>query len=199
MTRQELLQTIIDKKGYKDYLEVGVFTGWTFDYLKVKNKLGSDISSNYYVGNGTVVDGTSDTFFENLPKEKVFDIVFLDGDHTSSQLKKDLDNALSHLKAGGTIVLHDMNPPSYKHTTDGVDGCWNGTCYQVLSLYEGKFPFTYTTVDTDWGLTIISPSEEYKEEKIDWEKARIDWDYFDQNRKEILHLITVDEFRAIYK
>ena len=39
-----------------------------------------------------------------------YDFIFLDGDHAASTVYQELPRALKHLRAGGTIMLHDFFP-----------------------------------------------------------------------------------------
>jgi len=48
----------------------------------------------------------SDDFFIQYPDE--FDIIFVDGDHSYAQSKKDLLNAWEHLLPGGLLIAHDV-------------------------------------------------------------------------------------------
>jgi predicted O-methyltransferase YrrM len=56
------------------------------------------------------------TYFERHPGQ--FDFIFLDGDHAASTVYQELPRALKHLRAGGTILLHDFFPhlrPLWRH------------------------------------------------------------------------------------
>ena len=55
---------------------------------------------------------TSDVFFDN--NQNFFDIIYIDGLHEYSQVKKDLNNALKCLKEDGIIICDD-----YFWNTDG--------------------------------------------------------------------------------
>ena len=49
---------------------------------------------------------TSDKYFEVCKKE--FDIIYIDGDHSDEQVKKDFNNAWKYIKKGGVIIGHDF-------------------------------------------------------------------------------------------
>ena len=49
---------------------------------------------------------TSDKYFIECKKE--YDIIYVDGDHSYQQVKKDADNAWKFLKAGGIMIGHDI-------------------------------------------------------------------------------------------
>lgn len=50
---------------------------------------------------------TSDRFFEDIDTGFMADIIFIDGEHSYEQTKKDFTNAMSHLAPGGVVVIHD--------------------------------------------------------------------------------------------
>lgn len=157
---------------------------------------------------------TSDEFFGHqkymdrhfgLSPEDKWDIIFIDGDHRAEQVYKDIENSLKYLSPGGVIVMHDCNPPTLQHTTTGdKGGNWNGTVYQAVldfrDCYEGIYD--YYCIDTDWGVGIIKK----REEEFDlmqpfthgffWlgQEKRDSWEFFDKHRKELLNLISVEEF-----
>jgi len=159
---------------------------------------------------------TSDNFFVEISYDATYDIIFIDGLHESAQVSRDIQNALKHLNPGGVIVMHDCNPSKYEHTTTGIDGCWTGDTYKAFIRFQEDtsciidFPsksvlfsdYEVYVIDTDWGIGIIKPFPEEKsrgitslyEGKWDVETAQKDWEYFDKNRKELLNLISVEEF-----
>ena len=49
---------------------------------------------------------TSDAYFVQCKRE--FDIIYIDGDHSYIQTKKDVDNAWKFLKGGGLLIGHDF-------------------------------------------------------------------------------------------
>lgn len=54
----------------------------------------------------TFIPKTSDEFFAS--NEKMFDIIYVDGDHSYTQTKKDIDNAWKFIKKGGVLIGHDF-------------------------------------------------------------------------------------------
>ena len=72
--RWDLIEYLINKYSYSDYLEIGCDQDQLFSKIKIQNKVGVDPNS------GGNVRKTSDEFFkENKNK---FDIIFIDGLHT---------------------------------------------------------------------------------------------------------------------
>tara|TARA_E500000178_G_scaffold27283_1_gene25009 strand:- start:983 stop:1267 length:285 start_codon:yes stop_codon:yes gene_type:complete len=48
---------------------------------------------------------TSDNFFQN--NSKIFDLIFIDGDHFYDQVLRDINNAWKVLKNGGFLILDE--------------------------------------------------------------------------------------------
>ncbi len=222
MQRWDIINHFIKKKGYKSYLEIGYYKGWSFDRVECQNKWAVDPNpsknseqeeleyghnimfwskpnSDYLVEyEGGLFKETSDEYFARHVNETEFkyDIIFIDGLHESEQVMRDVENSLKHLADGGMIVLHDMNPPKYEHTTTGIDGCWTGDVYKVGIKLNMRNPFSFYTIDTDWGVGILTPR------KVDWvgfegpdfPRALADWEYFDRERQYLLNLISVEQF-----
>lgn len=217
MMRWEVINAFIEKYKYKSYCELGYYKGWSFDQVKCDLKIAVDPNpsktqdqQNLSYGRHMPADPdkfwllekmTSDDFFNMIHGGVEFDLIFIDGLHEASQVEKDINNALNHLSPGGTIVLHDMNPPTYEHTTTGdKHGNWNGDCYKAFVKFRLQFPeYESYTIDTDWGCgvihdklirdwTIETPAEEVS--------AILEWDYFNANRRYLLGLISVEEFKT---
>jgi len=209
MNRWDIINLFIEKNNYKSYLEIGYYKGWSFDQIFCEKKLAVDPNpcknswqETYPYGvsfedSGLIYKQTSDDFF-NLWRGSKWDIVFIDGLHEAKQVEKDIMNSLNHLSPGGTIVLHDCNPPEYLHTTTGINGCWTGDAYKAWVKFRYEHPeyITYT-VDTDWGVGVIeTPYEIYSNDGVGKLTKILDWQEFDKERKELLNLIPVEEFKT---
>ncbi len=141
----------------------------------------------------------SDDFFNVVEKDASWDIIFIDGLHEAEQVTKDIINCIKHLTLGGVIVLHDCNPPLYEHTTTGIDGCWTGDTYKAILKYKkDRFNDALYVVDTDWGVGVLSSEitvGEYQNPvKLGFDEALTSWEFFDKNRKELLNILSVEEF-----
>jgi len=223
MHRWDIINHFIQKKNYKSYLEIGYFKGWSFDNVKCEDKTAVDpnpsklpkMESAPYLtiighsDSDKIYKLTSDDFFAEYAfvggiKNK-WDLIFIDGLHEASQVKKDIMNSLEHLSPNGTIILHDCNPPTLAHSTTGdAGGNWNGDVYKAWITFRFQYPEYETyTVDTDWGCGVIeSPVNEISDTYIDGlfkgediRKYIESWDLFDQNRKDLLGLISVEQFK----
>lgn len=223
LMRWDIINALIEKNNYKRYLEIGYYKGWSFDQVKCEAKLAVDPnpcknpiqeSTPYgasWIDRGTdwtqhVIKLTSDDYFKDLTPGAPWDIIFIDGLHEAEQVYRDIENSLKHLSPNGTIVLHDCNPPLYEHTTTGIDGCWTGDTYKAVLGIENKlFGYNFHTVDTDWGVGILTALSNLEgrgthavETSLYATMAKGDWNYFDKNRKKLLNLITPEQFKQIY-
>lgn len=100
----EFFNALIDQHGYSSYLEIGCKGDTTFNQVRAARKVGVDPNS------GGTLRMTSDEYFKSHTER--FDLVFVDGMHERAQVLRDVENALARLNDGGTIVLHDCDPPS---------------------------------------------------------------------------------------
>lgn len=55
------------------------------------------------------VKAYSDDYFESLPSDEKFDVIYIDGDHKASTVLRDGINALKHLAPNGIIGFDDYN------------------------------------------------------------------------------------------
>jgi len=233
MQRWDIINHLIKENNYKDYLEIGYYKGWSFDNVKCDHKIAVDPNpckdinqENWAYGGGQVLslEGkvayyrayphyhliakmTSNDYFSKLDNDTKYDIIFIDGLHEFSQVERDIQNSLHHLSENGTIVLHDMLPPTLEHVTTGDKyGNWNGDCYKALLKFINEdisFQYTIKVVDTDWGCGIIQKSRKpgyssWKVFDIEYSKAIQDFNYFQENKDKLFEIITPEEFLTLY-
>jgi len=191
MKRTEIIQTLISKSEANSYLEIGLGEGGNFKSIKCKNKVGVDPFFKY----NDTLKMTSDEFFKD--NVEVFDVIFIDGLHSSKQVYRDIDNSLNCLSENGYIICHDMNPHSeiIQKYPQEQDGEWTGDCWKALvKLRTEVNEYTIHVVDTDYGCGIISKG--YNQTLVLNED--LTWENFDKNRVEWLNLISVKQFIDLY-
>ena len=185
--RTKIVNKLIRDHGYSTYLEIGV--GDKNHLLNVNvplaNKDGIDPVYN------TTYTMSSDDAFKKMPSDKKYDLIFVDGMHLKDYVLRDIENSLKHLSIGGTIVCHDCNPPSKKLTSPSPKSkSWFGTSWEaVAELRMTRKDLSITVVDADCGCAIIRPGAQ----KL-FKKAEITYELLEQNRKELLNLISLEEF-----
>ena len=102
--RYDLINTLIQKFGFKNYLEIGVSDpSECFNNVICENKMGVDPGLEF-PDNPVKYPMTSDDFFSSLEKGNLdldpgfrWDVIFIDGLHISTQVMKDVINSLYHL------------------------------------------------------------------------------------------------------
>jgi hypothetical protein len=194
-TRTDLINHLIKKHNLKRYLEIGLQdTKQNFDKIQCEYKVSVDpdakAKANYCLTSDQFFDNCQDTFMEGIR----FDIIFIDGLHTAEQVRKDFENALKVLSKSGFIVLHDCSPLKEEHTIvprPTERGHWNGDVYKFAAQL-GTNKESFKTVDIDNGCAVFYN----KFQSYGLQPQPEDWQYFDKNRKELLNLITWDDFTA---
>jgi hypothetical protein len=198
-TRTDILNYLIKTYNFKSYMEIGIeYPENNFNYIEIENKIGVDPNPK---GDCDYVM-TSDMFFESYCGNRRFDLIFIDGLHLEEQVTRDFHNSLDHLNEGGIIALHDCNPTNEVKQFERQisEGCaWNGTCWKTfVELRMTRPDLQMHCVDCDEGCAIIKRGEQEIYTKITLEQAK-QYLYLDLNRKELLNLITFEQFKEIYK
>ena len=204
MYRFDIINHFITKYNFVNYLEIGVFNGECIEAVIAEHKDGVDPGSEGVVHPKVNYPITSDEFFDLIKDHDVkYDIIFIDGLHHSDQVIKDITNSLKHTTDNGVIVMHDCNPPTQAHAQVPRNGQneWNGDTYKALLQSRINNPqHEHFVVDDDWGVGVILKNQsDFPITKENLQEGIDSWDYFDQNRKKLLNLITPDEFKESYK
>jgi hypothetical protein len=181
-TRTDVLNHLIERYNIQSYCELGTqLRSANFDKIKCTHK--------YCVDDDTAAQadfvGTTDSFFTGL--KAFFDLFFIDASHYAWQVRTDFINATMHLSDKGIIVLHDCSPDKEEHTITPRPterGHWNGSVYKFAIQIQDKY-----TVDIDNGCLVWRST--FGKVITDFE---CDWEHFNTNRKELLNLISWDEF-----
>ena len=146
--RFEIIQKIIDKKKYENYLEIGCDKDSNFSKIKVKNKIGVDPLS------GGNLKMTSNDFFKN--NEIFFDCIFIDGLHIYEQVRKDILNSIKFLNPNGIVILHDCMPLKiWNQIVPKMYGHWNGDVWKAIVEARTMKDIDTYTCKADHGLGMI--------------------------------------------
>jgi len=188
MKRTDIINHLIKKNDYKRYLEIGVRNpDENLNKIIVDHKDGVDPAGNcnYPI--------PSDDFFNQLDGDVKYDIIFIDGLHLDYQVERDITNSLKHLNEGGTIVMHDCSPIKEEHQVEEyvVGKTWNGTTWKAYVKFRMTDEnLSMYVVDTDHGVGVITKGKQTLYPKSDV----LDFKLLNENRKEILNLITPENF-----
>ena len=198
--RTTIINYLIKKNDYERYLEIGVRdSSLNFDNIKCRCKEGVDPnpkkSCKYMM--------TSDIFFKKISKNKIYDIIFIDGLHLYQQVLKDINNSLCHLSSNGVIVLHDCNPMNKKFQTSippnsNKGSKWHGTVWKAFALLRmTRNDLDMSVVDTDCGCGIIKRGSQKIFKKVSI--SDLNYEFLKANRKKLLKLCSVKIFKQMYK
>ena len=192
MNRTRLINELIKEHGFQSYLEIGLGNGGNFKDIKNIdgfNKVGVDPDVNFKIPDYpdyTVVKSDSDYFFDKFDYK--FDLIFIDGDHTSEQVERDIVNSWNCLNKGGIILLHDINPPTKEsQEVPKVSSPWKGTVWRAFVGFMQTYPKikAYTT-NHDTGIGWIWKSRHKVEQGFI--NNELTYEEFDSNRKDFLNI-----------
>ena len=189
--RWDLIEYLIKKNNYKNYLEIGCDKNQLFSKVNIDNKIGVDPVS------GGNVRKTSDDFFKE--NKSNFDIVFIDGLHTYEQVKKDILNSVNCLLDEGTILVHDCMPDSLgKQAVPRYKMQWNGDVWKAIVDLRQQENLEIYTCEIDQGIGVISKKKNTSILKLDKPINKLKFkDYFN-NYKEYMRVISLEEFKKIF-
>lgn len=205
MFRYDIINSLITKYKFNNYLEIGVRDpNDCFNLINCNIKHSVDPMFERYE-ESINFKHTSDDFFNllennilNLSPDYKWDVIFIDGYHISTQVDKDIKNSLNHLSENGFIILHDCNPPNIFRAREDfvIDGQmleWNGTVWKAIYKLRATRPDLFIcTVDTDEGIGVITRGFQTC---CDFDNPFYEYRMFEKNRVEYLNLISVDDFK----
>ena len=190
-SRFEIIQKIIDKKKYENYLEIGCDKDSNFSKIKIKNKIGVDPKL------GGTLKMTSDEFFEN--NEIYFDCIFIDALHIYEQVRKDILNSVKFLNNHGIIIIHDCLPKKiWNQIVPQIYGHWNGDVWKAIVEARTMKDIDTYTCKADHGLGIIlkRPNKNLLSlDTNDFKKLKFK-DYY-INHKKFMNLIEASDLEKI--
>jgi len=189
--RWDLIEYLIKKNNYKNYLEIGCDKNQLFSKVNINNKIGVDPVS------GGNVRKTSDDFFKE--NKSSFDIVFIDGLHTYEQVKKDILNCVNCLLDEGIILVHDCMPDSLgKQAVPRYKMQWNGDVWKAIVDLRQQENLEIYTCEIDQGIGVISKKKNTSILKLDKPINKLKFkDYFIKY-KEYMRVISLEEFKKIF-
>lgn len=186
-TRLDLINYLIKKKKYKNYLEIGCNLDEIFSKIPIE-KIGVDPvrGGNYR--------GTSDEFFF-INKSK-FDCIFIDGLHEYDQVLKDINNSLKVLSDDGVIILHDCLPAKASHQfVPRSRYLWNGDVWKaVVEARTWEHVNTFTVL-IDHGVAIIKKEKNQDLLKFKCKSfKKLTFNFFYNNYENLMRTISYENF-----
>ena len=186
--RWDLIKYLIEKNGYKDYLEIGCDQNQLFSKVEINNKIGVDPFS------GGNIRKTSDAFFSNNTDK--FDIIFIDGLHTYDQVKKDIINSVKCLKENGIVLVHDCMPDSLgKQAVPRFKMKWNGDVWKAIVDLRQSEELDIYTCEMDEGIGVIKKRKNSEILKINKSINKLKFKDYYYNYRNYLRVIDINEFK----
>ena len=189
-SRTSLINYLIEDRGYKSYLEIGVQHPCNnYDKIICEKKKGVDPAARAPVTHPM----TSDDFFKI--NTDLYDIIFIDGLHLSEQTIKDVDNGLQCLSENGVIVMHDCMPKQKLHAQRNRESRhWNGDVWKAAMYIRMNYKNVYLTVlDMDYGCGVLEVSKSQELfPKIPIEDMT--WEFYEANKADGLNIMSVEEW-----
>lgn len=210
MERYDIINDIIETKGFSKYLEIGVRNPDDC-YNKINCNTKHSVDPGYENERNNVdFKFTSDDFFNRLEcglleleNNYKWDVIFIDGLHISNQVEKDVLNSLNHLSEDGFILLHDCNPFLYEYNYERViedywGQGWNGTVWKVIyKLLCTREDLDVYTINTDEGVGLIKRGNGRK--LLEFENHYYEYKELHKNLEKHLNIITINELNNILK
>jgi hypothetical protein len=190
--RFQIIQETIFRKKYNSYLEIGCQNDLLFSKIKIQTKIGVDPIS------GGTIRKTSDDFFKN--NNLKFDIIFIDGLHEYSQVKKDIKNSLIFLNDDGVIFLHDCMPERFIYQANPqAHFRWNGDVWKNIVECRTRNDIDTYVVHADHGIGMIlkRPNKKLLILKMSNFK-KLKFKNFFYNYKNYLNIIYEDDLKNIF-
>ena len=189
--RWDLLDYLIKKNNYSDYLEIGCDKDQLFSKVNIKNKIGVDPS------NGGNVRKTSNDFFSD--NREFFDIVFIDGLHKYEQVKQDIINSLKFLNENGVVLVHDCMPDSLgKQAVPRYKMQWNGDVWKAIVDLRQDENLEIFTCSIDQGIGIIKKKKNTSILSLDKPINKLKFSDYYYNYKEYMRVISLTEFKNLF-
>lgn len=175
---KDFLRVLCERRGVKNYLEIGVQSGANLSNIRVDNAVGVDpeFALKFDVTlNKNIIRlyrMTGDTFFHHFacqdPEESKFDFSFLDGMHLFEYLLRDIYNAERFSSRAGVIAMHDCLPfdgemierdyQTIQRTPGPYSTFWTGDVWKVVPILKKYRPdLRITLIDcSPTGLVCLS-------------------------------------------
>lgn len=216
--RLALIQSLIDKNQFKNYLEIGVSIGTVFFRIRCKKKIAVDpvfgfnkfkiLTRSIRLNNfsnltARYFEKTSDDFFKSDANKLIhdkLDICLVDGMHEYAYALNDIQNTLNYLSDDGVIIVHDCNPVAAENAFTynewkqrGFTGEWNGDVWKaIVYLRATRNDIDVFVADIDYGLGIVTKKNKEVKQPLpfrSFEEVRsLDFSEFSKHRKEWLNL-----------
>ena len=188
MDRPTVINHIISTHNLEKYLEIGIEgDAGNWRAINAPFKYSIDITRNPYAMQMV----SSDTFFYQL--NHTFDFIFIDGDHHSSQVDRDIENSLKFVSDNGFILCHDTCPHEEgMQIVPREQAGWCGDVWKSILRLRSKTNIYVQTLESDFGLTVIRKNKTMPRFDLDLEET---WENYVKHRDEFMNIMEWEEFK----
>jgi len=173
MKRHDILSALGKINNTRNYLEIGVEAGSTFNALNFQSKTAVDKKFIFKYENSPAItyhEMTSDEFFiQAIEKKYKYDLIFIDGYHLFEFVLRDLVNSFLVSHKNTIIVLDDVIPSDYFSQLRSQQLCnklkqenkisnrdWMGDVYKIIPIINIIFnQWSYKTIIDSHSMTIL--------------------------------------------
>lgn len=197
LRRYDILERLIERFGYRSYLEIGVAGGATFRRLSLADKTGVDPRwRRWSLFDRRIRKIKSDRFFAR--NSRSFDLVLIDGLHIAEQAWRDIENALACLDPRGTIVTHDCLPTSREmQSVPRSQVLWTGDVWRAFLRASQQPDLSTMVLDTDCGCGVIRRGSDglggTPPELDPFDREALPWEMFDREKSRWLRIVPEDQ------
>ncbi len=211
--KMEIVNLLSAFHGYTSYLEISTATtGGEFRWIDVSlltksHRLAYNVSTEF--DDGAPIEFRSATLdiaqcVAELDRRGArYDIVLVDPYHDYECSYRDLELAFRVLDDGGTIVVHDVLPPSTGRIINQtfVPGTWCGLTFIAYVDFLMKETPVFCTVDCDYGCGIVTKERQndtFAGLREGWQNARANHEqafrFLSRHKHRLLNLQTAGDF-----
>ena len=103
-------------------------------FQEIENNFNKNVLNHLGDGRIKKIKLSSDNFFKH--NNNFFDLIYVDGDHETDQVKKDIDNSWKILKADGYLILDDYTWWWYKDLNKNPASAINNFIYDNINSID---------------------------------------------------------------
>lgn len=191
-SRTDVINYLFATRPYKTYLEIGVDNpDLNFNHVAVPTQFKTGVDPAVTFPN--VRKMPSDEFFAECAEHvRKWDVIFIDGDHSAGQAYRDMQNALLCLSPGGTIVVHDVSPPTEESQFDTMQPIWCGGVWKAWVKLRQECPKAMAVLDADYGVGVIQDGQGLRVFNV---PESLTWAALEADRAQLLNLLPADVFK----
>jgi hypothetical protein len=218
--KTDIIHFLADLHGYRRYLEISTATtGNKFGQIdqsrfttchRLLYRCPSSFDDGQKINFRTSGPDTAEWIATIKSLGLTYDVILVDSYHAYASSYRDIEDAFSLIAPRGAVVVHDCLPPLGNEniiTPAPVIEAWCGVTFMAyVDFVTRTAGIDYTTIDTDYGCGIIQRSTESHrpvEQAVQLQSWRglsenppAALRFVHENKNVLLHIASVDEFRA---